>query len=84
MGIEPNNCNSGEGPLESSCWASSDNSYNDNKIRFPAPVPAGARVRARAEIVSVFLGAPRPPAIGEIGEDRAVSSAERPALLGAC
>jgi acyl dehydratase len=30
-----------------------NNSYNDNKIRFPAPVPAGARVRARAEIVSV-------------------------------
>jgi len=28
-------------------------SYNDNKIRFPAPVPAGARVRARAELVSV-------------------------------
>jgi acyl dehydratase len=33
--------------------ASSDNSYNDNKIRFPAPVPAGARVRARAEVVSL-------------------------------
>jgi acyl dehydratase len=30
-----------------------NNSYNANKIRFPAPVPAGARVRARAEIVSV-------------------------------
>jgi acyl-coenzyme A thioesterase PaaI-like protein len=30
-----------------------NNSYNDNKIRFPAPVPAGTRVRARAEIVSV-------------------------------
>jgi acyl dehydratase len=26
--------------------------YGWNKIRFPAPVPAGARVRARAEIVS--------------------------------
>jgi acyl dehydratase len=30
-----------------------NNSYNVNKIRFPAPVPAGARVRARAEVVSV-------------------------------
>ncbi len=27
--------------------------YGWNKVRFPAPVPAGARVRARAEIVSV-------------------------------
>ena len=31
----------------------SDNSYNDNKIRFPAPVPVDSRVRARAEIVSI-------------------------------
>jgi acyl dehydratase len=30
-----------------------NNSYNDNKVRFPAPVPAGARVRAKAEVVSV-------------------------------
>jgi acyl dehydratase len=29
----------------------SDNSYNDNKIRFPAPVDA--RVRGRAEVVSI-------------------------------
>jgi acyl dehydratase len=27
--------------------------YGWNKVRFPAPVPAGARVRARAEVVSV-------------------------------
>jgi acyl dehydratase len=27
--------------------------YGWEKIRFPAPVPAGARVRARAEVVSV-------------------------------
>jgi acyl dehydratase len=27
--------------------------YGWNKIRFPAPVPAGARVRGRAEVVSV-------------------------------
>ena len=27
--------------------------YGWNKVRFPAPVPAGSRVRARAEIVSV-------------------------------
>ena len=27
--------------------------YGWNKVRFPAPVPAGARVRASAEIVSV-------------------------------
>ena len=27
--------------------------YGWNKIRFPAPVPAGARVRAKAEVVSV-------------------------------
>jgi acyl dehydratase len=27
--------------------------YGWNKIRFPAPVPAGSRVRARAEVVSV-------------------------------
>ena len=28
-----------------------NNSYNDNKIRFPAPVPVDARVRA--EVVSI-------------------------------
>src|SRR6476620_2507971 len=27
--------------------------YGWNKVRFPAPVPVGARVRARAEVVSV-------------------------------
>jgi len=27
--------------------------YGWNKIRFPAPVPSGARIRARAEILSV-------------------------------
>jgi acyl dehydratase len=27
--------------------------YGWNKIRFPAPVPAGSRVRAKAEVVSV-------------------------------
>jgi acyl dehydratase len=27
--------------------------YGWNKVRFPAPVPAGSRVRAKAEIVSV-------------------------------
>ena len=27
--------------------------YGWNKVRFPAPVPAGSRVRARAEVVSV-------------------------------
>jgi acyl dehydratase len=27
--------------------------YGWNKIRFPAPVPAGARVRAKAELVSI-------------------------------
>jgi acyl dehydratase len=31
----------------------SDNSYNANKIRFPAPVPVDSKVRARAEVVSV-------------------------------
>jgi hypothetical protein len=30
-----------------------NNSCNDDKIRFPAPVPVDARVRARAEVVSV-------------------------------
>ncbi len=27
--------------------------YGWNRVRFPAPVPAGSRVRARAEVVSV-------------------------------
>ena len=27
--------------------------YGWNKVRFPAPVPSGSRVRARAQIVSV-------------------------------
>src|SRR3954447_20840360 len=27
--------------------------YGFNKVRFPAPVPAGSRLRARAEVVSV-------------------------------
>ena len=31
----------------------SDNSYNANKIRFPAPVPVDSKVRAKAEVVSV-------------------------------
>ena len=31
----------------------SDNSYNANKVRFPAPVPVDSKVRAKAEIVSV-------------------------------
>jgi acyl dehydratase len=30
-----------------------NNSYNDNKIRLPAPVPVDSKIRARAEIVSV-------------------------------
>jgi acyl dehydratase len=30
-----------------------DNSYNANKIRFPAPVPVDARVRGEAEVVSI-------------------------------
>jgi acyl dehydratase len=30
-----------------------NNSYNDNKIRFPAPVPVDSKVRAKAEVVSV-------------------------------
>ncbi len=31
----------------------SDNSYNDNKIRFPAPVPVDSKVRGKAEVVSI-------------------------------
>jgi len=31
----------------------SDNSYNADKIRFSAPVPVDAKVRAHAEIVSI-------------------------------
>ncbi|HEX2097067.1 MAG TPA: hypothetical protein VHF50_06850 [Solirubrobacterales bacterium] len=31
----------------------SNNSYNANKIRFPASVPVDSRLRARAELVSV-------------------------------
>ncbi len=31
----------------------SDNSYNANKIRFPAAVPVDSKVRGRAEVVSV-------------------------------
>jgi acyl dehydratase len=27
--------------------------YGWNKVRFPAPVPAGSRIRARAEVISV-------------------------------
>jgi acyl dehydratase len=27
--------------------------YGWNKVRFPAPVPAGSRIRARAEVASV-------------------------------
>jgi acyl dehydratase len=27
--------------------------YGWNKVRFPAPVPAGARIRAAAEIVTI-------------------------------
>ena len=30
-----------------------NNSYNDNKIRFPAPVPVDAKVRGKAEVVSI-------------------------------
>jgi acyl dehydratase len=31
----------------------SNNSYNANKIRFPAPVPVDSKVRGRAEVVSI-------------------------------
>jgi hypothetical protein len=31
----------------------SDNSYNDNKTRFLPPIPVDARVRGRAEVVSI-------------------------------
>lgn len=31
----------------------SDNSYNANKIRFPAPVPVDSKVRGKAEVVSI-------------------------------
>jgi acyl dehydratase len=41
-----------KGLISSSGFALGVN-YGWNKIRFPAPVPAGARVRARAEVVSV-------------------------------
>jgi acyl dehydratase len=40
------------GMIESSGFALGVN-YGWNKVRFPAPVPAGSRVRARAEVVSV-------------------------------
>ena len=39
--------------MESSPPACRDNSYNDNKIRFPAPVPVDSKVRGKAEVVSV-------------------------------
>src|ERR671914_581111 len=41
-----------KGMIASSGFALGVN-YGWNKIRFPAPVPAGSRVRARAEVVSV-------------------------------
>ena len=37
--------------LASSCFALGVN-YGWDRVRFPAPVPAGSRVRARAEVVS--------------------------------
>ena len=40
------------GMIESSGFALGVN-YGWNKVRFPAPVPAGSRVRALAEVVSV-------------------------------
>jgi len=40
------------GMIESSGFALGVN-YGWNKVRFPAPVPAGSRVRATAEIVSL-------------------------------
>jgi acyl dehydratase len=30
----------------------SDNSYNANKVRFPAPVPVDSKIRVKAELVS--------------------------------
>ena len=41
-----------KGMIASSGFALGVN-YGWNKVRFPAPVPAGSRVRARAELVSV-------------------------------
>jgi acyl dehydratase len=41
-----------KGMIASSGFALGVN-YGWNKVRFPAPVPAGSRVRARAEVVSV-------------------------------
>jgi acyl dehydratase len=40
------------GLIESTGFALGVN-YGWNKVRFPAPVPAGSRLRARAEVVSV-------------------------------
>jgi len=31
----------------------SNNSYNDNKIRFPAPVPVDSNVRTKVEVISI-------------------------------
>ena len=38
--------------------------YGWNKVRFPAPVPAGARVRATAEVVEVE-GSEKPACVGD-------------------
>ena len=40
-------------PALESIGIASDNSYNANKIRFPAPVPVDSKVRGRAEVVSI-------------------------------
>lgn len=48
-----NNSHNDEKTLGAALWASSDDSYSDNKIRFPAPVPVDSRVRGKAEVVSV-------------------------------
>ncbi|GAA1073543.1 MaoC family dehydratase [Tsukamurella spumae] len=54
--------------------------YGSNKVRFPAPVPVGSRVRAGVELVSVTPGGGGQQVIAKVTIE--IEGSERPACVG--
>ena len=60
--------------LDYAGWATKIN-YGSDKVRFPAPVPVGSRVRAGVEVLAVTRGPGRAPGGQQgHGRDRAAAS----------
>ncbi|KXO93996.1 MaoC family dehydratase [Tsukamurella pseudospumae] len=54
--------------------------YGSNKVRFPAPVPVGSRVRAGVELLSVTPGGGGQQVIAKVTIE--IEGGERPACVG--